>query len=216
MLYFNGFVIQALYSDEYSQNYEGYDGTGRYVSWPLEWEEDDISKELTDEANNRWFYYTYLEENNIEGDSMLNTVGDLNYLNRYIEHCNSLGINIRILQIQSTRKYPIFEEKIKLKGKVLGYDYSSGGSFTSLLREDLDGNFEGEFLIFKEFYEKLNNSGLIDNIEDIKKYVVIREKLIDKGINLEVLGAMLIMLLADVTKEYMNTYFIVQNNRCKD
>lgn len=206
MLYFNGFIIQALYSDEYSQNYEGYVGTGRYVSWPLEWEEDDISKELTDEANNRWFYYTYLEENNLNGDSMLNTVGDLDYLNRYVEHCNNLGINIRILQIQSTRKYPIFEEKIKLKGKVLGYDYSSGGSFTSLLREDLDGNFEGEFSILKEFYEKLNNNGLIDKIEDIKRYVLIREKLISKGVNLEILGAMLIMLLTDVTKEYISTF----------
>lgn len=50
-LYFNGFLIQALYGDEWAQSYGNYIGTGRYVSWPLDWKDDEISKKLTDEAN---------------------------------------------------------------------------------------------------------------------------------------------------------------------
>lgn len=199
-LYFNGFLIQALYTDEYSQDYPNYNGTGRYVSWPLEWKEDSISKELTDEANNKWFHRTYFGEDVTKGDVMLCTVGDLDYLHRYINHCNDLGINIRILQIESTRPYPIFENIEQRRGKVLGYEYSSGGSFASMQAEDLEPTFDGEFMVLKQFYEKLNSNGLFENMEDIKRYVSTRQEMLDKGVSLVIFGAMLIMLITDVTE----------------
>lgn len=202
VLYFNGFLIQALYGDEWSQDYPNYYGTGRYISWPLQLEEDDISKELTDEANQRWFYHTYFGEDAIDGDTITETIGNLEYLTRYINHCNKLGISTRILQIQTTRDYPLVKDIELMKGEILGYDYASGTSFTSLLMEDLDGNYKGEYSRLEQFERKLNKNGLIDSIVDIKKYVSIRQQILDKGLELENLGAMLIMLVTDVTKNF--------------
>lgn len=134
---------------------------------------------------------------------MILTIGDLEYLNRYIEHCNHLGIEIRILQIQTTRDNPVVKNIDLMEGKLLGYDYASGSSFTSLFAEDMVEKDNEELIEFRQFDEKINNNGMIDNPEDIEKYVLVRERLIQNGINLEHLSAMLIMRVTDVTENFI-------------
>lgn len=95
-LYNNGLLIQA--PEVVALDFVGFDpltpyfGIGRYQSWPLENESDTVSKELTYEAKDKWFYYT------IDGNGYPPAAApDKKYCKRYLHHCNLLGIKTRLL-----------------------------------------------------------------------------------------------------------------------
>ena len=66
MFYHNGIIIQALnkertefkfkgdFTENEFENFKLYKGLGRYLSWPLETEDDNLSKQLTAETK-KWF-----------------------------------------------------------------------------------------------------------------------------------------------------------------
>ena len=69
-LFKNGFIIKSFMEWDRQNKIENYSGIGRYITWPLEGLSDDISVNLTNEAEERWFGYQ---------DKRLWVVPDLNY-----------------------------------------------------------------------------------------------------------------------------------------
>ena len=85
-------------------------------TWPLEVYEDDLSAQLSNEAEQNWFGYN---------DGRLLTVPSKEYIRRYIEHCKEIGIRYNILFVKSPCKKIITGEFPKRTEK-LGYDLTAG------------------------------------------------------------------------------------------
>lgn len=154
---------------------KNYSGIGRYITWPLEGLSDDISVNLTNEAEERWFGYQ---------DKRLWVVPDLNYLQRYEQHCKDLNISTFCLQIESTNPDVTTAINLSVK-KVLGFDYADADMTTSCLYDDLTMDEDTVKANFKTIMRKLNQYGLAESIEEIQHYLAIRNKLIKAGYDLE-------------------------------
>lgn len=141
-----------------------------YNSWPLlNVKNDEIADRLTDEADDRWFTFYDMPE----------IAPELNYVKRYATHCHNIGIKAVILLIETPLNS--FEVNDELNNvKLYGYD-CIGSVYYSYLNEER--NF------FKnEFVEKnitLNRNGLFNSIEDVEKFIKLRQESISIGVNLE-------------------------------
>ncbi|WP_294346048.1 hypothetical protein [uncultured Clostridium sp.] len=169
----NGVIIQGCnYKSKFQENqdYNGYKGVGRYVSWPLSYEEDVESKEITDLIEEIWI-------NNYECVSL---IYDEWLINEYLSICKKKDIEIRVLLVESESIYPQFNDSYMNKIK-LGYDYSQGENHFSLLIYDLELSNLNNITPLKNIFLKLNKKMLFDDINDIKKYVEIREDLKKKN-----------------------------------
>lgn len=155
-IYKNGFIIKGCIDNEYTQSDDIYQGIGKFVSWPLEWQEDFTSKKLSSEAYDRWFGYTYAD-----GDVSLDVIPEREFLIQYLTHCKILGIETRILMIETHKPYPINNVEVK-NIQVLGFDYGGAGCNYSLLNMDT-AYLEGDYKVFKCVAEKLNKFGLLDD-----------------------------------------------------
>ena len=145
-LFPNGIVIQGTALDHrwYSwdvtdpsighSDFQLYQGIGRYRDWPLEFEDDPISKILTREAEDRWFYY-YFETGESTVQYALWVVPEKDFIIRYISHCNDKNINIRILFCFTGRMIPIWGSDLPTL-HFLGYDYV-GSDLFSVIPDDL-------------------------------------------------------------------------------
>lgn len=172
-LYNNGYVVQGLFKDEYTSILDSYRGIESFVSWPLDNFNDTISKKLQDEAWVKWFSY----------NDILEVTPERDYLNRYINHCNELGINTMILQIETPYNNQIAIDDLKIK-KVLGFDCITGVRLSYL-------NLEPKYLEehFLEIYKKLNVYRLLNTIDEIYDFLKIYNRLLDEGENLEYSGS---------------------------
>jgi len=191
----NGIVIQDLNRERFDftqyinssitdiNNLKAYQGIGRYMSWPLDFEEDNLSKQLTDEINklSRTKYP--------DGTKSLNigTVIDRNLCKQYIKHCGKKGIRIRILFCYTQIKTPIWHSA--LSGlKPLGYDYAQGLSFYSSIPIDLLVSPAKDYLDYPVYQalikckDKLNTNKLFENENDIVEYIKRRNVIIDSDI----------------------------------
>jgi len=198
-LYNNGLIVQAINMDsaefveELKQGwkpsvlYLAYRGLGRYISWPLIGDQDAISRSLQDESRQRWFSVQF----NVNPQRYaLEVAPDRDYCIRYLNHCRSKGIAVRILFCRSERNTQIWDAPLP-QMKFLGYDYSSSQSFIEVIPDDLlcisddlqKENPEMRALI--ECRNKLNENQLFNTLSDIKEYVQRREKAISAGVVLE-------------------------------
>ncbi len=169
-LYNNGYVVKGLFKNEYTSFLDNYRGIESFVSWPLDDNDDDlISKELQEEAWNKWFAY----------QDILEVVPERDYLFRYINHCHELGIDTMILQIETPNNSQIALDNLKVI-EVLGFDCIAGVRLSYL-------NLEPRY--FKEhflgLYQKLNSNRLFNAIGETKDFIDAYKRLLDEGENLE-------------------------------
>ncbi len=170
----NGFVIQSYTETAHRENLYHYSGIGRYTTWPLEDFSDDISVALNKEAQDRWFGYT---------DSLW-VVPDAEYLRRYKRHCDALHLPTFCLQVESINCAPLSSADLPVE-QVLGLDYVDADMATSCLYEDLTMETEAVRAAFAPILRSLNVHGLLNHMQDMQRYLSIRDRLIASGYDME-------------------------------
>ncbi|HBT95292.1 MAG TPA: hypothetical protein DEB24_03995 [Coriobacteriia bacterium] len=172
----NGYLIKALYDDPnklYPPGNPCYRGIGKFVSWPLEECDDDISVALTKEAWERWFGF----------QDVLEVVPEREYLERYIGHCEASGIETSIMMIETPSEFQRACDFLEVV-ECLGYDIVSSVEFSHLT---MDTDYlEGECSAFREVARKLNSNGLYDSLADAYRHMEVRKRLLSQGVNLEI------------------------------
>mgnify|MGYP003589673382 CR=1 FL=1 len=150
-----------------------YCGLGRYLTWPLEHVQNDLVADgFWKEASRTWFNYT---------DERAWSVPDQDYIRRYVNYCESLGIKTRVLSLWSTFDFSMEFERDESKSILLGYDYSGGDLDCSLIYNDLfDTIIDDVTEQFTQARESLNENGLFSNLKDAEQYVTLRIKLQEK------------------------------------
>ena len=93
-LYNNGYVVMALAKNLISSSTGGFCGVDSYVSWPLKEYDDNLSRKLENEAWDKWFGFV----------DVLEVVPNRDYLIRYINHCETIGIKTIILHNKAKDK----------------------------------------------------------------------------------------------------------------
>ena len=84
-----------------------YCGLGRYLTWPLEHVQNDLVADgFWKEASRTWFNYT---------DERAWSVPDQDYIRRYVNYCESLGIKTRVLSLWSTFDFSMEFERDESK-----------------------------------------------------------------------------------------------------
>ena len=170
----NGFVIKSYTEGRGQGKIYNYFGIGRYTSWPLENYWDDASVALSKEAQERWFGYA-------EG---LWVVPDAEYLRRYKRHCDDLHLPTFCLQVESTNPTIISSADFPVE-RVLGLDYVDAEMSTSCLYEDLTMEMETVRVAFQPILRSLNTYGLLGNMQDMQQYLLVRNRLIALGYDME-------------------------------
>ena len=84
----------------------------------MDYEEDTLSKELSDEADEKWFAFP---------DVKLRVVLEKSFLKRYVEHCEKLGIDTVIFQIEN-------QLAVDLKVTEVSYLVDEYGVFTKIVQ----------------------------------------------------------------------------------
>ena len=159
ILYKNGFIIAEMKQIENSI----------YNAWPLqEIENDSKAQSLTEEADDKWFTkYDMLEISNLE------------YIKKYKEYCDKLNIDTKILLIESPNEYPNTDENVEIE-EVLGYDCIGTINYSYLYKDYK--NYEHQL---KSENVVLNKNGLFKKYEDVLKFIELRKKDMDSGLNIE-------------------------------
>ena len=168
-LYNNGYVVMALAKNLISSSTGGFCGVDSYVSWPLKEYDDNLSRKLENEAWDKWFGFV----------DVLEVVPNRDYLIRYINHCETIGIKTIILQIETPRNSQIATDYLEVT-KVLGFDCIEGVQLSYL---NLLPSYMRE--TFPKTYHKLNSNGLCDNIDDVYEFLDTYNIMLLQGANLE-------------------------------
>ena len=202
----NGIVIQEMADTRYfagcaahyskceTAAYMAYQGISRFISWPLEIKQDELSKNLTKEAKERWFYYMYDES---KEQYALAVIPDIEYSSRYLMACDNLGIKTRLLFCMTERESPVWKEPIP-KSTYLGYDYATSQDFYSPVPEDLlIGSIQPQFM---KYPPRLNSNKLFENESVLNSYIQARQSMIDEGYDLERDVDFWIFRLSEVSK----------------
>lgn len=197
ILFNNGIVVQALnkeridfkykgnFTDTEFENFKSYKGLGRYLSWPLEREEDKLSKQLTAETK-KWFVNDF-PNGGISYNPRI--IPDEAFCIKYLSYCKEKGIKVRVMFCKTEMKKPIWNSPIP-KLNFLGFDYAIPMDFYSTIPEDLL-NPDRRYLsnnIYQALIQckyKLNNNKLFSNEIDILKYINSRERVIRSDIQLD-------------------------------
>ena len=141
-----------------------------YFAWPLlQIENDIIAESLTDEADDKWFTKYDMPE----------IAPDLEYVKRYVSYCHSINIDAVILQIEIPFKG--FETTDEITNIITyGYDCIGAVGYSFL---------ENEFSLWKDKLKQnninLNEYGLFKSIEDVNKFISLRQLYISQGLDLE-------------------------------
>lgn len=163
ILYKNGFIIAEMKQIENSI----------YNAWPLqEIENDSKAQSLTEEADDKWFTKY----------DMLEIVSNLEYIKKYKEYCDKLNIDTKILLIESPNEYPNTDENVEIE-EVLGYDCIGTINYSYLYKDYK--NYEHQL---KSENVVLNKNGLFKKYEDVLKFIELRKKDMDSGLNIEDFG----------------------------
>lgn len=168
-LYNNGYVVKGLIKNQYTSLIDCYRGMESFVSWPLDDFDDLLSKELQDEAWDKWFAY----------HDILEVVPEKEYLSKYVNHCKELGIETMILKIETPNNNQISLDSLKIIEE-LGFDCITGVQLSYLNLEP--SYFEKRFF---RTYQKLNSNRLLNTIDEIYEFLDVYNRLLDEGENLE-------------------------------
>jgi hypothetical protein len=190
MFYNNGIVIQETNKNRFeftahpqsgfnpNQNYLSYRGLARYYSWPLGFKHGLVANALLDEANDKWFGYNHPMS---PLTYPIETAPDRDYCIRYVNHCQSKGIETRLLFCRTEIGFPIWDSPLPAM-KFLGYDYSTSQAFFPIIPGDLlldsspDEKLGPEMYRLLEFDKKLNENQLFNTESDIRDYIKTREE----------------------------------------
>ncbi len=166
------FTKQVNLTETEFENFRKYRGLGRYYcSWPLSIEDDNLSRQLTAEAN-KWFDTKYPDgtlEFNFE------IIPERDFCIKYVKHCIEKGIKIRILFCRTETEKPVWDFPLPLLN-FLGYDYTTSEPFYSSIPEDLLDPVRTylDHPLYKSLVQcrdKLNRFKLFDNEKDIRTYI---------------------------------------------
>lgn len=174
----NGFVVKSYDENPIYRCINNYNGIGKYIAWPLNFQKDSTSIQLTIEADERWFGYQ---------DVKMWVVPDVDYLKRYTDHCKELDIDIHILQIESFENNVISNFKPEIL-EVLGFEYIDTDMDTSCIYSDVfdyEHYSETAKKQLNNFFGKLNKNGLANTFNDINTYIDIRKHLMKTGFESE-------------------------------
>ena len=173
MLYNNGYIIKDLIDNEDLEiPHSVYRGLQSFHSWPLNKENDDISKKLTDTVMD------YFEKKN----SYTEIIQGTKLLTDYANHCKKLGIKIIIMKIMSESD-KLMAEKDLYETEFLGYDCMAACDVSYLAEIHMKEG--GTFEEYEGIRTKLNANGLFDNYENVEEFIEKRNSLLKRGINLE-------------------------------
>lgn len=163
-MYVNGIVIQKYVSN----SYKGIDGSGFSENTGLNWyfnDDEQLAKSFEP------FYEEHIDMTywNLEDHSWVAACNDIDYINRYIAESQKRGIQYRLLLCESDVPDPVFDAT-GLKTKFLGYDYAyaRGDNYSAVYNEIP--------FVFPQF--RLNCNGLFDTEDEIKEYILERERFI--------------------------------------
>ena len=166
-MYANGLYIQDVSKDMANFLSEGkfrladrvYNGVARYIHFPLLRRSDESSKTITDTMTKNIYEGLSLEDDILP----LWVINDFNLYNEYLKQCERLKIKIRILFIESTRQYPLWQGALP-ELKTIGYEIINPNlcdeSFCWLLNTEK----------YKHYAEKLNQYGLFDDFETAEAF----------------------------------------------
>ncbi|MCH5348034.1 MAG: hypothetical protein J1E40_01800 [Oscillospiraceae bacterium] len=161
-MYVNGIVIQKYVSN----SYKGIDGSGFSENTGENWyfNYDDQLSDAFQPFYDEHIGMTYW---NIKEHSWVAACDNMDYINRYIAESKKRGIPYRLLLCESEIPKPIFNAS-GLETNFLGYDYAyaAGDNYSAVYNEIP--------FVFPQF--KLNCNGLFDTQEEIKEYILEREK----------------------------------------
>lgn len=110
---------------------------------------------------------------------MLEIVSNLEYIKKYKEYCDKLNIDTKILLIESPNEYPNTDENVEIE-EVLGYDCIGTINYSYLYKDYK--NYEHQL---KSENVVLNKNGLFKKYEDVLKFIELRKKDMDSGLNIE-------------------------------
>jgi|GEM_PF-4246870 len=176
------FLEKVNFTEPQFQSFRDYQGLGRYYSWPLQIENDDLSKQLTTETE-RWFVKQYPDDM-VSYNSEI--IPDRKFCIEYIKHCRVKDIKIRVLFCQTDMEEPVWDTPMP-KLNFLGYDYSTPESFYSSIPEDLLEPVRTymDYPIYQALVrckDLLNNNKLFETEEDIRTYIERRNKVAESDI----------------------------------
>jgi len=168
----NGYLVKQINRDT-MKNYLGVENG----NWPLEPDADNIDETDRDEL------IRYVNENidiswGIE--SHVDVCTDFDFVVRYANACIASGVEVEILYCKTSYATPVCDEPIEYdlqkKYKFLGYDIAySGGSYYSCVFSDV---FTGRIPVFSEI--QLNEYGLIENEDELQKFIMLRDAMTDE------------------------------------
>ena len=171
MFYNNGVIVQNIIK-QLNTN-EKYMGLSRYKSWPLEGCDGTEVKKINESLYNQWLvYYNY------NGSQVynINSIKSYELLQSYIKLCKNS--DLRIICVET--EYDFYDRMdVDLNKEILGFDFIYPTcDFYSAIGDEYD---VVEDLGFK--YE-LNNYGLFDDIEQLRRFIETRNNR-QKELNIE-------------------------------
>ncbi len=141
-----------------------------YSAWPLSTiENDEIAKKITEEADDNWFTLYDMPE----------IAPSLEYVKRYVAYCHSISIDAVILMLETPLSN--FEVNDELKTiKTYGYDCIGPVGYSFLMNERtiFADDFAQNKIVFNEY-------ALFNSLEDVERFIILRQNYIAAGINLE-------------------------------
>lgn len=172
MLYTNGYIVKDLVAnEEFLVNNPMYRGLQNYHNWPLIDEKDKISNDLTN-----------LIENHFSNNNNVEILNNTNLLSVYVNHCKEVGIEIIVQKIRTSNN-SIIADKDLTDVEVLGYDCIAGDSISYLAEIFMNGADKIE--LYKKTINNVNSNGLFNTYKEAVDFIFERNKLIEKGVNLE-------------------------------
>ena len=161
-MYINGIVIQKYVSN----SYKGIDGSGWSENTGCNWyfNYDEQLAEFFEPYYDEYIGRTYW---NLNEHSWVAACNDMDYINKYVEESQKRNIQYRLLLCESEIPNPTMKASA-LKKKFLGYDYAyaAGDNYSAVYNEIP--------YVFPQF--KLNSNGLFDTEEEMKEYLLERER----------------------------------------
>lgn len=152
----NGYIIQKAESSAY----RGVEGDNWYLNY------------LSTNPYFKEFYEENIEKEWLNPD-FVECCADAEYISRYVEESNRLGIPYRILLCSTDKPEPKLDDAPEQEGTVLGYDcaYTGGSYYSCIVNDILSGRIQ-------EFHGvALNKNGLFATQEEAEKFMKYRDEL---------------------------------------
>ena len=161
-MYVNGFIVQKYVAN----SYKGIDGSGFSDNTGENWylNNNDIFHEQFEPYYDENIGKTYWD---LEPFTWVSACTDIDYINRYINVSKSIGIEYRILLVETEISQPQMNYS-GIKKHFLGYDYAyaNGDNYSAVYNEIP--------FIFSKC--KLNDNGLFETEKEIHEYILLREE----------------------------------------